>query len=172
MGFKMQKILLLLLVSFYIHACEKFDLSAFPLTWSIINSSPSIGQKEYVQQYVTSKTRSHAVPNTTIPQNTQNYVVLSIYIFIQAHKNKSLRIAEKSKLLDESAQALTQSFGWLRKPVLCKQDCSAKTFFATIENVLWWETQIQKVPFAKSIINHVGQSIKQISSLYHYFSFQ
>lgn len=81
-------------------------------------------------------------------------------------------IEEKATLLHESAQALTQSFSWLRKPVLCKQDCSAKTFFATIENALWWETQIQKVPFATTIINHVVQSIKQLHSLYFYFCFQ
>lgn len=83
----MQKIIALCIFSSYIHACQQFDLSGFPLVQSTINSSASEEQKTYIQQHVTNNNNNNVLPST-INQHTQNYVVLSIYIFIQAHKKK------------------------------------------------------------------------------------
>lgn len=148
----------------YVLTLEKVCLIPYPrLTTILNNNNNSAEQTNIINQYL-NISQGNNQQTFIYSDHQKSYITLGLYLFLNA-KNPNFGL-EKNQCISEANQSFNQAFKHpntfninLNTPIndVCR----------TLENALWWDYYLNKIPFIKDMLQFVYQ-IRNINK-YHDF---
>lgn len=143
-----------LLIPLHLLSSEKVYLIAYPKLVTVLNNN------EHSMVHISVINRYLQIPmvqetQLTFSNNQSSDITLGLYLFFKAKEPTS----EQSQYIVESNQAFNQAFKPIN-PFNIDVNISTNDLCNTLENALWWNNCLKKIPFMEFFLNFIYQARK------------